>query len=76
MKNPTLHGATPGQATPENSEFHAAVVAFAKHGHMLQRQIRADDKRVTFIVSNWGQSRMFSDWQSLEAFLSQIGGRP
>jgi hypothetical protein len=75
MKNPTTHGATPGQAAPENSEFHATVVAFAKQGHMLQRQIRADDKRVSFIVSNWGQSRMFSDWHSVQAFLSQIGGR-
>jgi hypothetical protein len=76
MTTTKTHGATPGQATPENSEFHATVVAFAKQGHMLQRQIRADDKHVSFIVSRWDQSRAFSHWHDVQAFLSQIGGRP
>ena len=74
MKNPTTHGAAPGQATPENSEFHTAVVAFAKQGHILQRSFRVDDKRVTFTVSRWTSSRTFSHWNDVLAFLVQVGG--
>jgi hypothetical protein len=70
-----MDGATPGQATPENSEFHTAVVAFAKQGHMLQRHTRADDGRITFTVGRWDQSRVFSRWHDVQAFLSQIGGQ-
>ena len=74
MNTTPTHGAAPGQATPENSEFHAAVVAFAKQGHMLQRSFRVGDGRVTFVVSRWGQCRTFSHWGDVQAFLTQIGG--
>ncbi len=71
----TTYGAKPGPAVPENSEFHPAVIAFARHGHMLQRQFRASDKRVTFVVTRLGQARTFSDWHSVQAFLTQVGER-
>ena len=75
MNTTQTHGATPGQAAPENSEYHAAVVAFAKKGHMLQRHFRAGDGRVAYTVSRWSSSRSFSDWHSLQGFLAQVGGQ-
>jgi len=76
MKNLTMHGAAPGQATPEDGEFHTTTAQFALKGHALQRHTRADDKRITYTVSRWDQSRVFSHWHDVQAFLSQIGGRP
>jgi hypothetical protein len=71
----TTYGFKPGPAVPENSEFHPAVIAFARCGHILQRQYRADDGRVTFVVTRLGHARMFSDWHSVQAFLTQVGER-
>lgn len=45
---------------------------FALRGHTLEVQHRAD--RPLYIVSRWGQSRTFSHFGDLEAFLRQIGG--
>jgi hypothetical protein len=36
--------------------------------------VRADDGRVTFTVSRWGQSRAFTAWHDVLGFLAQIGG--
>ncbi len=47
---------------------------FALRGHVLQINRRADDGRVTYVVSRWGQSRCFSHVHDLRAFLNQIGG--
>lgn len=47
---------------------------FALHGHTLQTSKRADDGRVTYTVSRWGQSRCFTSTHDLQAFLAQIGG--
>jgi len=74
MKNPTTHGATPGQAAPRDSEFHTIAARFALKGHALHRSTRAADGRVTYMVSRWDQSRMFSHWHDVLAFLVQVGG--
>ena len=47
---------------------------FALLGHTLQTSKRADDGRVTYAVSRWGQSRCFSHVHDLQAFLVQLGG--
>ena len=47
---------------------------FALHGHTLQTSISADDGRVTYTVSRWGQSRCFTHLHDLQAMLAQIGG--
>ena len=47
---------------------------FALAGHTLHTLSRADDDRVTYIVSRWGQSRAFTHMHDLESFLVQIGG--
>ena len=47
---------------------------FALLGHSLQHNRRADDGRVTFIVSRWNQARFFSHLHDVRAFLNQIGG--
>lgn len=47
---------------------------FALHSHTLQASIRADDGRVSYTVSRWGQSRCFTCAHDLQAFLAQIGG--
>jgi hypothetical protein len=74
MTTTKTHGVKPGQTAPENGEFHTIAARFALKGHALHQSTRAGDGRVTFIVSNWGQSRMFSHWNDVTAFLTQIGG--
>lgn len=44
----------------------------ALRGHVLQVQVR--EGRMLHIVSRWGQSRVFSHLNDLDAFLAQIGG--
>ena len=48
---------------------------FALLGHTLQTSKRADDGRVTYAVSRWGQSRCFTSTHDLQSFLAQIGGK-
>jgi hypothetical protein len=40
----------------------------------LHRTVRADDGRVHYVASRWGQSRVFAHWNDVLAFLTQIGG--
>lgn len=47
---------------------------FALLGHTLQTSKRADDDRVSYTVSRWGQSRCFTSTHDVQAFLNQIGG--
>jgi len=54
---------------PDEKQFHTTV-----RGHALQRHTRADDGRVTYTVSRWDQSRAFSHWHDVQAFLVQVGG--
>jgi hypothetical protein len=70
------HAGLAGQATPipDDKTFHTIAAKFALKGHALHRTTRADDGRVTFIATNWGQSRAFSTWHDVLSFLTQIGG--
>ena len=54
--------------------FATMAAKFAIKGHTLQKQYRADDGRVSYLVSRWGQSRVFADWHDVVGFLAQIGG--
>lgn len=60
--------------SPDGEAFVTAVVQFAILGHTLQRSVRAEDGRVTFTASRWSQSRTFSHWNDVRAFLVQVGG--
>ena len=71
---PTQHGVTPAPGVPDDKTFHTIAAKFALKGHALNRTVRADDGRVTFTVSRWGQSRVFAHWNDALAFLAQIGG--
>jgi hypothetical protein len=59
-----------------NSQKSLATIQaqFALLGHTLQTSKRANDGRVTYTVSRWGQSRCFTSTHDLQAFLAQIGG--
>ena len=70
----TQHGATPAPGVPDDKTFHTISAKFALRGHALHRTVRADDGRVTFTVSRWNQSRAFTHWNDVLAFLTQIGG--
>ena len=70
----TQHGATPAPGVPDEKTFATTAAKFALRGHALHRTVRADDGRVTFICSRWGQSRVFAHWNDVYAFLAQIGG--
>lgn len=63
---------TPNGETQKS--FATMAAQFAIAGHTLQKQHRADDGRVTYLVSRWGQSRTFSAWHDVQAFMTQIGG--
>lgn len=60
--------------TPDLKAFSTAQAAFALRGFALHKSVRADDGRETFIVSQWAQTRTFSHWGDVTAFLTQIGG--
>lgn len=54
------------------TDFAAAAEKFAVKGHALKSSVRADDGRVTFVVRRSGQSRSFTHWNDVRAFLAQI----
>ena len=70
----TQHGATPAPGVPDDKTFHTIAAKFALRGHALHRTVRADDGRVTFTVSRWNQSRAFTHWNDVLAFLAVVGG--
>lgn len=59
---------------PDEKTFATIAAKFALKGHALHRTVRADDGRVTYTASRWNQSRTFSYWGDVLAFLTQIGG--
>ena len=63
-----------GASVPAEKTFHTIAAKFALKGHALHRSVRADDGRVTYTASRWNQSRTFSYWGDVLAFLTQIGG--
>ena len=60
--------------TTDNIHTATLKAKFALLGHTLQASTRADDGRVTYTVSRWGQSRCFTSTHDVQAFLAQIGG--
>ena len=70
----TQHGTTPAPGVPDEKTVATIAARFALKGHALNRTVRADDGRVTFTVSRWNQSRAFTHWNDVLAFLTQIGG--
>jgi hypothetical protein len=48
----------------------------AMRGFELVRAARADDGRVSFVVSRAGKSWHLTHWHDVEAFLSSLGVRP
>lgn len=70
----TPHGTTPAPGVPDEKTFHTIAARFALKGHALHRTVRAEDGRETYFVSRWGQSRAFTSWHDVLAFLAQIGG--
>ena len=58
---------------PDEKTFHTIAAKFAMKGHALNRTVRADDGRVTYTASCWNQSRAFTHWNDVLAFLTQIG---
>ena len=70
----TQHGATPAPGVPDDKTFHTIAARFALKGHALHRTVRADDGRVTYTVSRWNQSRAFTHWNDVLAFLTVVGG--
>lgn len=70
----TPHGITPAPGVPDDKTFHTIAARFALKGHALNRTVRADDGRVTYIVSRWAQSRVFTHWHDVQAFLVMVGG--
>ena len=63
-----------GASVPAEKTFHTIAAKFAMKGHALNRTVRADDGRVTYTASRWNQSRAFTHWHGVLAFLTQIGG--
>ena len=61
-------------STVNQKTFTTIQAQFALKGHTLQEQYRADDGRVSYLVSRWGQSRTFTHLHDVQSFLTQIGG--
>ena len=75
MSNTTTNSALEADLCMTDTKRFATLQAqFALHGHTLQALARADDGRVSYTVSRWGQSRSFTHWHDMEGFLAQIGG--
>ena len=70
----TQHGATPAPGVPDDKTVATIAAKFALKGHALNRTVRADDGRVTYTVSRWNQSRAFTHWNDVLAFLAVVGG--
>ena len=59
---------------PDDKTFHTIAAKFAMKGHALNRTVRAGDGRVTYTASRWNQSRAFTHWNDVLAFLTVVGG--
>jgi len=59
------------QPVATNKRISTLLAAFALRGHVLQVQVR--EGRLLYVVSRWGQARVFSHVNDLDAFLAQLG---
>lgn len=69
-----INGTTPAPGVPDSKTLGTVSAQFAIKGHALRTSTRADDGRTTYTVSRWNQSRVFTHWHDVKAFLTQIGG--
>ena len=67
------NGATPAAGVPDEKTMATALAKFALKGHALRVSTRQDGT-TAFVVSRWSQSRHFTHWADVQAFLVQIGG--
>lgn len=67
------NGATPAAGVPDAKIIATTAAQFAIKGHALRTHSRQDGT-TAYIVSRWSQSRHFTDWADVQAFLVQIGG--
>ncbi len=58
---------------PDDKTMGTAMAQFALKGHALRVIARADGT-TSYVVSRWTQSRHFTHWADVQAFLVQIGG--
>lgn len=63
---------TPVQRELALKRFRTLQAQFAMRGRELVRSVRADDGRVSYIVTRAGDSRHFTHWHDLEAHLRAI----
>ncbi len=53
-------------------DFGAMRAQFARRGHVLTRSRRVPDGRITYIVTRWERSRVFSQLHDLQGYLNQV----
>lgn len=57
---------------PDAKRFRTLQAQFAMRGRELVRCVRADDGRVSYVVTRARDSRHFTHWHDLEAHLRAI----
>lgn len=60
---------------PSLKRLRTVQAMLAMRGFELVRTARADDGRVSFVVTRGGDARHFTHWHDVEGFLSSLGGR-
>lgn len=80
-ENPTVTGQFADQnnqtvtVTPSSEaekSFATMAAQFALRGHTLQKHEQGG--RILYVVSRWDQSRTFTQWHDMQAFMVQVGG--
>lgn len=61
---------------PSLKRLRTVQAMLAMCGFELLRTARADDGRVSFVVTRGGDARHFTHWHDVEGFLSSLGVRP
>jgi len=60
------------QGTPTAKRFATVQAQFALHGSELVRSVRADDGRVSYIMTRAGDARHSGHWPDVEAHLCAV----
>lgn len=59
----------------EKKRFATFQAKLALKGYALEKLTSSENGSTSDVVSNWGQSRVFSNWEDLSAFYILLGGR-
>lgn len=62
------------QLRPSEKAFATVAAKFALRGHTLAEKVHHGTALRLWEVSRWGQTRVFSHWFDVCAYLTQIGG--